>query len=221
MPINVKGVKGFLDRTGIGKGIRNVATAAISAVPGVGPVAARVLDKLPHAVPNTSEGQKAMASAAQKTANAGGTEAQIKAAALQAAASAIESDSSDPRNPLSNPDSAPALVRDLTDAQQQAQKDRSGASTPDGQKDRAGSYKGDTPPQEGGHTRPTPPKVTFNSVIDSLIGYLPLVIGIIAVIAAFMRIPMLRQLVMGGARRVGGYARRSYTSYRQRRRRKS
>jgi len=198
MGIKLKGIKKMLDNSGIGAAIRTAGTSAVSLIPGVGPVAANILNKLPSAVKPLpgSEGEKTLAKIIQqKVDDTSVPNFEIPSLVVGTAAELVENDASDPRFPLS------AGV-DSWKHDKMSQKERSGATT-----------KGDQPGW-------TPPKVTGTGILDALKNNFLLVIGFLIVIAVAMRVPFVRNLIMGGARRVGGYARRTYSTYRARRSRK-
>jgi len=197
MGIKLKGIKKMLDNSGIGAAIRTAGTSAVGLIPGVGPVAANILNKLPSAVKPLpgSEGEKTLAKIIQqKVDDTSVPNSEIPSLVIGTAAELVENDASDPRFPLT-----------------------AGADSwkHDKMKGQFNDRKGDAP-----GTGWTPPKVTGTGILDALKNNFLLVIGFLIVIAVAMRVPFVRNLIMGGARRVGGYARRSYSNYRARRSRK-
>jgi len=180
-------IKNFLDKSGAGKIIRNIATTAVANIPGVGSGIANAIRNLPTAstpLPG-SQGEKELIKSLKDIQDTTGSippPAVVEARAIQA----IDADMSDPRFPVRQYLADPA---------------RLGGGV---------GKKGDNPlPGAGAKTE----KVTADSVMSSLKTSLSLVVGIFLLLIVFMRIPAIKRFVMGGA----SYVRKSYSGYRQRR----
>jgi len=183
-------VKNFLNKSGLGKTLRNIGTSAIANIPGVGSGIANAIRQLPTAATPLpgSEGEKTLVNTLKKIQDNTGQvpdSSQVQAAAL----AAIDSDMQDPRFPL-----RPNLA--------------------DGQKDRTGfTSKSDKMGGDAPGSGVKPEKVTADSVMSGLKTNLATVVGIFILLIIAMRIPAVKRFVMGGA----SYVRKSYSGYRQRR----
>jgi len=199
MAIRLKGLKNFLDNTGIGAGIRSAVTTAVGSIPGVGPIATNLLNKIPAAIKPLpgSKAEKILGeSIQQKVDDSSIDNEEIPSLVASQAAMLVDSDPNDPRFPITG-----------------------GSDTgKGGGVGKKGGYDPEQTRKDG--TGWKMPKITFDGVIKAIQDNFLFLIGALVVIAVFMRVPFLKKLVMGGYTAGRNYARRSYSNYRARRSRK-